>query len=72
MKTFNIPVFILLLAHHTNMDLYDKAIEADMKQNAVMTAVFTWLAANRDGFRGSSFWFLFHGSLRKLVSGLNF
>ncbi len=35
--------------HHTNMDLYDKAIEADLKQNAVITAVFTWLAANRDG-----------------------
>jgi Zn-dependent M28 family amino/carboxypeptidase len=35
--------------HHTNMDLYDKAIEADLKQNAVITAAFTWMAANRDG-----------------------
>jgi len=34
--------------HHTSMDVYDKVIEADMKQNAVMTASFVWLAANRD------------------------
>jgi carboxypeptidase Q len=34
--------------HHTSMDVYDKTIEADLKHNAVMTAVFTWLAANRD------------------------
>jgi Zn-dependent M28 family amino/carboxypeptidase len=35
--------------HHTNMDVFDKAIEADLKQNAVMTAAFAWLAANRAG-----------------------
>lgn len=35
--------------HHTSMDVYDKAVEADMKQNAVITAVFAWLASNRDG-----------------------
>ncbi|MEX2231689.1 MAG: M20/M25/M40 family metallo-hydrolase [Cyclobacteriaceae bacterium] len=35
--------------HHTNMDLYDKAVEPDLKHNAVMTALFTWMAANRDG-----------------------
>jgi len=34
--------------HHTSMDLYDKAVEADLKHNAVMTATFAWLAANRD------------------------
>jgi len=34
--------------HHTSMDLYDKAVEADMKHNAVMTAAFAWLAANAD------------------------
>lgn len=34
--------------HHTNMDLYDKAVPADLKYNAVMTAFFTWMAANRD------------------------
>jgi hypothetical protein len=31
------------------MDLYDKAMEPDLKHNAVMTAAFAWLAANRDG-----------------------
>jgi carboxypeptidase Q len=35
--------------HHTSMDVYDKAVEPDLKQNAVITAVFAWLAANRDG-----------------------
>jgi Zn-dependent M28 family amino/carboxypeptidase len=35
--------------HHTSMDVYDKAVEADLKQNAVMTAVFAWMAANREG-----------------------
>lgn len=34
--------------HHTSMDLYDKAVEADLKHNAVITATFAWLAANRD------------------------
>jgi carboxypeptidase Q len=34
--------------HHTSMDLYDKAIDADLKHNAVMTAAFAWMAANRD------------------------
>lgn len=34
--------------HHTSMDVYDKAVEADLKHNAVMTAAFAWLAANRD------------------------
>lgn len=32
--------------HHTSLDLYDKAVEADMKQNAVMVATFAWQAAN--------------------------
>jgi carboxypeptidase Q len=35
--------------HHTSMDVYDKAIEADLKQNAVITAAFAWSAANRNG-----------------------
>ena len=35
--------------HHANMDLYDKAVEDDLKHNAVMTAVFAWMAANRNG-----------------------
>jgi Zn-dependent M28 family amino/carboxypeptidase len=35
--------------HHANMDHYDKVVEADLKHNAVMTAFFAWMAANRDG-----------------------
>lgn len=34
--------------HHTSMDLYDKAVEPDLKHNATMIAAFAWLAANRD------------------------
>ncbi|HEX8038008.1 MAG TPA: peptidase M28, partial [Chryseosolibacter sp.] len=34
--------------HHTNMDLYDKAVPDDLRYNAVMTAFFTWMAANRE------------------------
>lgn len=43
------PIEYSSRTHHTNMDVYDKAIDADMKQNAVMTAAFAWFAANRDG-----------------------
>ncbi|MCX7637033.1 MAG: M20/M25/M40 family metallo-hydrolase [Cyclobacteriaceae bacterium] len=32
--------------HHTSMDLYDKAVEADLKHNAIITAAFAWFAAN--------------------------
>jgi len=32
--------------HHTTLDLYDKAIESDLKQNSVMVAFFAWMAAN--------------------------
>ncbi|MBS1559622.1 MAG: M20/M25/M40 family metallo-hydrolase [Bacteroidetes bacterium] len=35
--------------HHTSMDVYDKAIEDDLKHNAVITASFAWQAANREG-----------------------
>jgi carboxypeptidase Q len=42
------PIEYSTRTHHTSMDLYDKAIEGDLKQNAVMTAAFAWLAANRD------------------------
>jgi hypothetical protein len=34
--------------HHTSMDFYDKAVEEDLKHNAVVTAAFAWFAANRD------------------------
>ncbi|MGC1242871.1 MAG: M20/M25/M40 family metallo-hydrolase, partial [Chryseosolibacter sp.] len=35
--------------HHANMDLYERAIDADLKHNALMTALFAWMAANRAG-----------------------
>ncbi len=34
--------------HHTSMDLYDKILEDDLIQNAIITTVLTWQAANRD------------------------
>lgn len=42
------PIEYSARTHHTSMDLYDKLIEDDLKHNAVMTASFAWLAANRD------------------------
>jgi carboxypeptidase Q len=35
-------------SYHSNTDVYDKAIESDLKLNAIITAVFAWHAANRD------------------------
>jgi hypothetical protein len=34
--------------HHTNMDFYDRVQIDDLKQQATVAAVFTWLAATRD------------------------
>lgn len=34
--------------HHTNMDLYERLVPADMMQNAVIVAAFVYDAANRD------------------------
>lgn len=42
------PIEYFTRTHHTNMDVYDKVIEADLKHNAVMMAAFAWLAAQRD------------------------
>jgi hypothetical protein len=42
------PIEYFSRTHHTSMDVYDKAIAEDLKHNAVMTAAFAWLAANRD------------------------
>ena len=33
--------------HHTNVDFYERVSEADLKQSAVVFAVFAWQAANR-------------------------
>jgi carboxypeptidase Q len=43
------PIEYSSRTHHTSMDVFDKVLEADLKHNAVMTAAFAWLAANRDG-----------------------
>lgn len=43
------PIEYFTRTHHTSMDVYDKAIEADLKHNSVMMAVFAWFAAQRDG-----------------------
>jgi len=42
------PIEYSSRTHHTSMDLYDKLVEADLKHNAIVTASFAWLAANRD------------------------
>lgn len=43
------PIEYSTRTHHTSMDVYDKAVADDMKHNAVITAAFAWIAANRDG-----------------------
>jgi len=35
--------------HHTNTDFYERVSERDLKQSAVVIAVFAWHAATRDG-----------------------
>lgn len=42
------PIEYSTRTHHTSMDVYDKALEEDLKHNAVITAAFAWMAANRD------------------------
>jgi hypothetical protein len=34
--------------HHSNMDVYERIQEPDMKQNAVIVAAFAYHAANRE------------------------
>lgn len=43
------PIEYSTRTHHTNMDVYDKVLEEDLKHNAVITASFAWMAANRQG-----------------------
>jgi hypothetical protein len=35
--------------HHTNVDYYERVKEEDLKQSAIVMAVFAWQAANRAG-----------------------
>jgi carboxypeptidase Q len=41
------PIEYSTRTHHTNMDVFDKVLEDDLKHNAVITASFAWMAANR-------------------------
>lgn len=41
------PIEYSSRTHHTTMDVYDKVLEDDLKHNAVITATFAWMAANR-------------------------
>ncbi len=40
------PIEYSTRTHHTSLDVYDKAVAADLKQNAVILASFAWHAAN--------------------------
>ncbi len=42
------PIEYETRTHHSNMDVYDRIQEEDMKQAAVVMASFVWLAAVRD------------------------
>jgi hypothetical protein len=42
------PVEYSTRTHHSNMDLYERVQEEDMRKNAVIVASFVYLAANRD------------------------
>jgi hypothetical protein len=42
------PVEYDTRTHHSNMDVYERVQEPDMKQNAVIVAAFVYQAANRD------------------------
>jgi carboxypeptidase Q len=35
-------------SYHSNLDVFEKASESDLKHNAVVMATFAWMAANRD------------------------
>lgn len=42
------PVQYSSRTHHSNLDLYDQLVAADLMKNAVITAAFVYHAANRD------------------------
>ena len=43
------PIEYGTTTYHSNVDFYDKAVEPDLKHNAVVMATIAWMAANRDG-----------------------
>lgn len=42
------PLEYATRTHHANMDVFERAVEDDLKHNAVMTAWLAWMAANND------------------------
>ncbi|MBL0741902.1 M28 family peptidase [Chryseolinea lacunae] len=42
------PIEYFTRSWHSSMDMYERAVEADLKHNAVMLATFAWGAANRE------------------------
>lgn len=42
------PIQYSSRTHHSNLDVYDQLVAADMMKNAVITAAFVYHAANRD------------------------
>jgi len=42
------PIEYETRTHHTNMDVYDRLQEADLKQMAVIVASFVYMTANAD------------------------
>ncbi|MCA0446666.1 MAG: M20/M25/M40 family metallo-hydrolase [Bacteroidetes bacterium] len=43
------PIHYFQRTWHSNMDVYDHALEADLKQTSMIMASFVWMAANREG-----------------------
>lgn len=43
------PIHYFQRTWHSNMDVYDHALEADLKQTSLIMASFAWMAANRTG-----------------------
>jgi len=42
------PIEYSSRTHHTNLDVYERAIPEDLMQNAVIVAAFAYQAANRE------------------------
>jgi carboxypeptidase Q len=43
------PIEYSSRTHHSNLDVYERAIPEDLMQNAVIVAAFAYQAANREG-----------------------
>lgn len=43
------PIHYFQRTWHSNMDVFDHALESDLKQTSLIMASFAWMAANREG-----------------------